>query len=499
MILLIRENASNQTVDFLWNGNTTNLKGSKSFFTKPMTELESFWRSWESLVFRNGNSINPNNEIVEEINKKREWLIGLVGFKQLDSSILSKIKVISIQSDTKWLSLPWELLVNDKVEGRNQTKIVREFLTPSRQFSPVKTDQAFFLFQTDFGGKIEVSVEREYEQLKALNWKKLTPKFYKNGLARVERVKEILPSASIFHLASHLDPSKWSMPDGSVITSNEIESMNLSGLELIFLNGCYSTFGLAQSFLRSGAKEVVGFSTAIPNELSEKVSKIFWTEWTKTYSSYKAYIKVRKNLEHSIFLYSWIRFGEVKVRRFIPWISYAKVSLIPVIAFGIFLLLQSQINQKLDDMVSSQNYSKAILSKPQLDSGEDKPSLPNKKGENILTQTTEYSRSKVTKKVLLNSKPQIEKSSTPLTSIANKDNKIPTQPSQVLEEKKQIDIWEEYRSKLPPSFINKIQIYIEDESELVPRNKRILLVKRILEQNQTADWKQDVFSRETGR
>ena len=122
MILLIRENASNQTVDFLWNGNNTNLKGSKSYFTKPITELESFWRSWESLVFRNGNSISPKNEIVEEINKKREWLTGLVGFRQLDHSILSNINVISIQSDTKWLSLPWELLVDGKGEGRSPHK-----------------------------------------------------------------------------------------------------------------------------------------------------------------------------------------------------------------------------------------------------------------------------------------------------------------------------------------------------------------------------------------
>ncbi len=54
-------------------------------------------------------------------------------------------------------------------------------------------------------------------------------------------------------------------------------------------------------------------------------------------------------------------------------------------------------------------------------------------------------------------------------------------------------------NNLPISFRNKIQAYIDDESEVLPKPKRILLVQRILNRPESPEWKEDIFHQETGR
>lgn len=468
MILLIRENISKDSVEFLWNGDSISWKGSKPYIEKPIQELQSFWQAWQSLVFRFGQSTNVIPEILDELQRKKDWLAGLVGWSRINLDPLSKHKIISIQSDTKWLSLPWELLI----DINKDIQVIREFLTPQNDLPLVATDQAFFLFQTEFGGKLETSLEQEYENLSSLDWKDIRPRFYKNGLARVERVKEILPSAKLFYLASHLDPGEWILPDGSRLEKSEIESMNLSGLELVFLNGCYSAFGLAQSFLKSGAREVVGFTTAVPNEVSEEVSIIFWKEWISSRSSEKSYLKVKHHLNTSILKYSWIRFGDGKITKKLKWIPYLLLAISSLVSIILLIFFNSFKERNLD--INKQ--SKPITQK--------KESIPIKKSQisndNIITM-----KSKIRLSESIQSNKQIDV----------KINEEPKIPISSIEDNSKINL----ENNLPISFRNKIQAYIDDESEVLPKPKRILLVQRILNRPESPEWKEDIFHQETGR
>lgn len=472
MILLIRENIYKNTVEFLWNGDNTSWRGSKSYLEKPIDELKSFWQAWQSFVFRYGQSSEETLEILDELQRKKEWLAGIVGWNRIEVDILSKHKVISIQSNTKWLSLPWELLIEQDREKTKDFQLVREFLTPPSRLPVLETDKAFFLFQTEFGGKLETSLEREYENLSSLNWKDIHPRFYKNGLARVERVKEILPSAKIFYLASHLEADNWILPDGSRLKKAEIESMNLSGLELVFLNGCYSAFGLAQSFLNSGAREVIGFSTAVPNEVSEEVSKIFWKEWTSSRSSEKAFQKVKIHLKNSILRFSWIRFGDGKINKRVKWIPISwlavasLVSIILLLYFNPFAKRNLDINEEVKPVTQKQ--------------------------ESIPIKNSRVSNDNI----------KIQKSQMKLSDPKNYNEKIenpikqkPTIQINSIQANNNIELGND----LPISFQNKIQAYIDDESEIFPKSKRILLVQRILDRTESLQWKEDIFHRETGR
>ncbi|MCC5813889.1 MAG: CHAT domain-containing protein [Leptospira sp.] len=476
MLLTIRENANLNSIEFLWNLDSNERGGTKYLYHKPISECESFWRSWESLVYRCGEG-EIEDKYREEFERKREWMRGLVAWGQI-SQAKSKNENLFIQSDTKWISLPWELLFDDKITHRASRKIIREFLSPRNQFVPVATTKAFFLFQTQFGGKLEESLEREYNFLQDLNWGNLDTKFFKNGLARVERLKEILPGSKVFYLASHLENEKWTLPDGSILSKSELESMNLSGLELVFLNGCYSAFGLAQSFLRCGAKEVIGFATSVPNSVSEIASKIFWTEWTKSQSSQKAYTKVKENLSPSIYLYSWIRFGEERVNKHPRWISNIGYATIAIL-FAIFALTSFYYSNFRNQVSKTENIS-PITSTGELNTKSEQP---------------------IEKKLSYNSHEKTSLSSKKREPIKNVNDPESTEKpvARPQENKDRLPLWDEYADELPPKFLKDIRSYIEDEAEILPKKKRILLVRRILERNQSLEWKQEVFSQETGR
>jgi hypothetical protein len=92
-----------------------------------------------------------------------------------------------------------------------------------------------------------------------------------------------------------LEPGYIPFLNDSPFFSEEIARMNLSQLDIVFLNGCSgfqssaSRKSLAEGFLSAGVETVIGFSEPIQTLEAEKTSLIFWRTYSKSKDKVKSF------------------------------------------------------------------------------------------------------------------------------------------------------------------------------------------------------------------
>lgn len=92
-----------------------------------------------------------------------------------------------------------------------------------------------------------------------------------------------LHQARIFYYAGHTEAGAIPLWKRERLTPNEIKHQNLSNLDIVFVNGCDSAVksstsnpGLPEAFLMAGAKNFVGYSIPVSNQIAALVSESFW-------------------------------------------------------------------------------------------------------------------------------------------------------------------------------------------------------------------------------
>ena len=92
-----------------------------------------------------------------------------------------------------------------------------------------------------------------------------------------------LQQARIFYYAGHTEAGSLPLWQRETLTPTEIKSQNLANLNIVFVNGCdsavksgTSSAGLPEAFLMAGAKNFVGYSIPVSNQLAALVSESFW-------------------------------------------------------------------------------------------------------------------------------------------------------------------------------------------------------------------------------
>lgn len=104
----------------------------------------------------------------------------------------------------------------------------------------------------------------------------------------------------------------WNSPspmrtDDGILTAYEIESMNLSGTELVVLSGCNTgkgeirngegVFGLQHAFRQAGVKsQILSFNTVTDDDTAELMAD-FYRYWQKGASKHQAFRKAQQNMK----------------------------------------------------------------------------------------------------------------------------------------------------------------------------------------------------------
>ncbi|MCB1193859.1 MAG: CHAT domain-containing protein [Leptospiraceae bacterium] len=457
-------NVNNQ-LEWNWQWSGIHNEALERYTTKSVAEFESFLAAWSSLIFRVETNNVHEPQVKEELIRKSTWLGNLLEWESLH--LPESITELNFVSEGNWLTLPLEILAYKGEMLYPQFPIHRRAKTHKKPLPTKQGEkQLFFLPSTD-SGRLQASLERERMALSQILQQGGDLVFLSGQQARKERLRELLPLASIFYLGSHLEQDNLLLPDGSRITAEELESWNLSGLKLAFLNGCYSGGKLAAAFLSAGCKEVIGYSFAVPNELAERNAITFWKCWSKTGSSLQAVQAVRDSLQDSIFKYVFIQYVATSDQANMLRSTPKKL----LIALGFFLTLFTAY------LFTIKLTKSKVSMKPQKTIG--------------ISQTikeAEYQTLTPNKEPLKKQKHRVISKPNPI-NYAIKKNKHSTFSPKLQKTLSQIR---------DPVFKAKIIGFLKDDSHLLNKDERMNLISKILNSGFSENEKKEYFQFETG-
>lgn len=265
--------------------------------------LHEFLMDWALFVERILSQNPTHKEFLEKLGKKSDNLEQIVFGQTLPfwrkPGFTDSIHLLI---DPELSSVPWEILRTHKGflfqdidyhRGIRIETILKEHKQKSNTVlivcNPVKPN----LIST---------VKEECTSLYPILEKKLNLRILKEDhLTRVKLIEEI-SSAKYLHYAGHTEKNGIPIGTNDFLYSKEITELSFSNLDLVFFNSCHSSFdsiehsGLTTSFLKAGAKEVIGFLFPVETNLAKEIGIIFWDSYLKSKNSHKSLAKIRKNL-----------------------------------------------------------------------------------------------------------------------------------------------------------------------------------------------------------
>ena len=229
-------------------------------------------------------------------------------FDTEESNIMQDVKNLYITSNQPLTGIPWTALLDEnRVIIRTGTGITKNKTNKSK-------DIFFSLIES---GKTLPSVEKESSNLE---------KFFPDGLhlrsdrIKKQRVIKLLQECSFFHFSGHgysceNSPENSGLliedPSGTgIISLMEIQSLKLSGIQLVFLNSCSSGYGItypgemqmhtAAAFLRAGVKNLIVSLNPIRDSASAEFTSYFYKIFkTMTNDPAGAFFKTIKIIDNT--------------------------------------------------------------------------------------------------------------------------------------------------------------------------------------------------------
>jgi hypothetical protein len=301
--------------------------------------LIDFTKEWEIFIHR----IYPLKKLKTKSDWEREVIPQFYQKSQLLSNILFQdhyeVFIKTILNHTKILfileqeisNLPLEILIYKEKSNNDfdclyqNFKIFRQIrINPTKIKNSYKNNSNNFMIYIQ---DINLSyVHKELNSLLDILKKNHIPKLLINNNITKIKFLEKLTNSKYFHFIGHMSKNEIIL-NQEIIKKEEIESLNLSNLKIVFLNSCKSTYQnddisyLAKSFIIAGTKHIVGFQNIIDDEIAEFISSSFWKSYFRNlqpiediiYEIKQTIINEKGKLEPALFLLQYYGTSEKEI------------------------------------------------------------------------------------------------------------------------------------------------------------------------------------------
>lgn len=265
--------------------------------------LSEFQMDWALFVERVLAQNPGKEEFLEKLGKKSDTLEQIIFGKSLpiwrNPGFQGSIQLLI---DPEFSPVPWEILRTHKgflFQDREYRRGIRIDTIPKETHQKL---DSILLVCNPVKPNLIATVKEECALLFPILEKKLNLRILKeNHLTRVRFIEEI-SSVRYLHYAGHTEKKGIPLGANDFLYSKEISEHSFSNLHLVFLNSCHSSFdsielsGLTTSFLKAGAKEVIGFLFPVETNMAKTIGIQFWDSYLNSKNSYKTLAKIRKNL-----------------------------------------------------------------------------------------------------------------------------------------------------------------------------------------------------------
>ena len=289
------------------NGQAEVITGGDSDLHGPMLQkrtvsaslLEKFTADWKAFFLQSQElkSVYPGDpaidgEISAGLLKKGRALSSMLFGADSPPAMRSKSKIIIFSVDPEYAGLPYEVLACGDAFLCDTAHVMRQVrdATPPKPSSGKEAARLLLVCGAGNADGISELVDREREMLGGLfdgtrrlsRWKAVDA-----GFVGAAGIMEELHDAGYVHFAGHTESDRIILGNGGVIHAKDIAGLDLSSMELVFLNGCYSSVqdpcgdSLARSFLRAGAKNYLGYGLPVHNSAALFISVKFWESFFK--------------------------------------------------------------------------------------------------------------------------------------------------------------------------------------------------------------------------
>lgn len=333
----------------------------------PKEILSSFLKEWEVFLHRiyplkKKKDIKKWNSEILPVFYEKSFFLHRTLFKEHSEEIMNifqqlyknQMHTIIFILDSFVVNLPFELLL---MQNKNQ----EEFTCIYENFCIIRKIRMQGIIQKREEKRSKVFIilnlasELQYTKEEVRNLKNIIKKFninYKEFSEYNFKISHFLESLSIakyFHFVGHSTQKGFGIGE-EIISGDILSSLDLSNLEIIFLNSCDSTYyseefsNILLGFMKGGVKNVIGYNNIIEDEVSSFISKKFWEQVLKgdqTISEIllnikKMIIKKYGKLDPANYLLQY--FGEFKENRKNQTYNRKKILMTIFILF-IFLLI----------------------------------------------------------------------------------------------------------------------------------------------------------------
>ncbi|TGL45919.1 CHAT domain-containing protein [Leptospira perdikensis] len=265
--------------------------------------LVEFQKDWSLFVERILSQNPSREEFLEKLGKKSDSLEQIVfgnsnpfwrspGFRGS----------IQILVDPEFSSLPWEILRTHRGFLFQDSEFRRGIRITFIQKENLQRTNGILLVCNPVKTNLISSVTEECKSLYPILETKLPLRILKeNNLTRVRFIEET-NSVKYLHYAGHTEKKGIPLGEKDFLNTNDLAVHSFSNLNLVFINSCYSSFdsyeqsGLTTSFLKAGAKEVIGFLFPVESSLAKEIGIKFWKYFLSSKNSHKSITKIRKSL-----------------------------------------------------------------------------------------------------------------------------------------------------------------------------------------------------------
>lgn len=265
--------------------------------------LKEFQADWSMFVERILSQNPKKEEFLDKLGKKSDSLEQIVFGDTIPiwrtPGFQGKIELLV---DPEFSPIPWEILRTTNgylFQDRNFKRGIR-IQKNEKQIS--KKTNAALIICNPVKPNLENTVNEECAILYPLLEEKLPLRVLKqNHLTKIRFIEEI-GTVKYLHYAGHTEKNGIPIPNNQFISMNEISSRSLGHLDLVFFNSCYSSFdsveqsGLTTSFLKAGAKQVIGFLYPVETNLAKEIGISFWKDFLVTKKAEKSLEKIKKQL-----------------------------------------------------------------------------------------------------------------------------------------------------------------------------------------------------------
>ena len=336
----------------------------------PNKLLYNFYNEWKTFYYQsqqlknqNPQDANIDEEIVANLQKKGRVLASILLGDEYSHKLFDRSMLI-FSVDEKYANLPFEIL-------RIHNKFICEIVPVLRQirYAPLqfsqskdKNDSGLLLINPN-----EAQDVYELTNIEKLSLQKIFKRFSKIKKWKIlfgKNINEItlleeLYSARLIHFAGHTDINSIPLSNNSKLIAEDISNINLNHIKVVFFNSCYSSIqntdqnSIAQSFIKAGVKNFIGYNLQIANHVAPVIAEIFWENYFKN----KPIEIIIQNIRSAIRKkygdgeLSWIilnHFGSTKINE-----KNKKSNKITLVVISIFILLI------LASILIIQNYSQS--------------------------------------------------------------------------------------------------------------------------------------------